>query len=40
MDKIEDSIDKLKIIAHMIVGDRDALGTPVVWVDKNKLVED
>ena len=40
MDKIEDSIDELKNIAQLIVGDRDAHATPVVRVDKNKLVED
>ena len=36
-DKIEDSIDELKNIAMLVVGDRDAQGTPVVRVDNNKL---
>ena len=39
MDKIEESIDELKNIAQLIVGDRDTNGTQV-RVDKNKLVED
>ena len=34
MEKIEDSIDELKNIALMVVGDRDAQGTPVVRVDE------
>ena len=36
-DKIEDSIDELKNIAMLVVGDREAQGTPVVRVDDNKL---
>ena len=36
-DKIEESIDEMKNIAILVVGDRDAQGTPVVRVDDNKL---
>ena len=39
MEKIEDSIE-LKNIALLVVGDRDAQGTPVVRVDENKLMKD
>ena len=40
MDKIEDNIDELKNIALLVVGDRDAQGTPGVRVNENKLMED
>ena len=40
MYKIEEYIVELKNIAQLIVGDRKTHGTPVVRVDKNKLVQD
>ena len=37
MDKIENNIDKVKNIALLVVGDRDAQGTPGVRVEDYEL---
>ena len=40
IDKVEDIIDEIKNVAHLIIGERDEDGAPVEKVDKEKLKED